>query len=52
MNVNYELWDTETGNLVEALPSEADALLAARELVAMNADVSRCPDAVVDRRTR
>jgi hypothetical protein len=34
--VGYELWDTETRNLVETFESEADALEAVRELVALN----------------
>ena len=37
--MSYELWDTETGNLVEAFDNEADALGAARELIGLNADV-------------
>ena len=35
--MNYELWDTETGNLVEDFETEAAALEAARELIALNA---------------
>jgi hypothetical protein len=35
--VSYELWDTETRNIVETFASEADALTAARELIAVNA---------------
>jgi len=35
--VTYELWDTETRNLVEACPTEGEALAAARELVELNA---------------
>jgi hypothetical protein len=34
--MTYELWDTETGNLVEAFEDEAAALGAARELIALN----------------
>jgi hypothetical protein len=37
--MTYELWDTETGNLVEAFDSEAEALVATRELIVLNADV-------------
>jgi hypothetical protein len=37
--MSYELWDTETGNLVEAFDTETDALSAARELIGLNADV-------------
>jgi hypothetical protein len=37
--MTYELWDTETGNLVEAFDNEATALAAAGELIALNADV-------------
>ena len=37
--MSYELWGTETGNLVEAFNNEADALGAARELIGLNADV-------------
>ena len=37
--MTYELWDTETGNLVEAFDDEAAALHAARELIALNPDV-------------
>ena len=37
--MSYELWDTETGNLVEAFEDESSALRAARELIALNADV-------------
>jgi hypothetical protein len=35
--MSYELWDTETRNIVETFESEADALQAARELIALNA---------------
>jgi hypothetical protein len=35
--MSYELWDTETRNIVETFESEADALQAARELIAVNA---------------
>lgn len=34
--MSYELWDTETRNIVETFESEADALQAARELIALN----------------
>jgi len=37
--MTYELWDIETGNLVEAFADEAAALSATRELIALNADV-------------
>jgi hypothetical protein len=37
--MNYELWDTETGNLVEAFEDQSSALRAARELIALNAEV-------------
>jgi hypothetical protein len=37
--MSYELWDTETGNLVETFEDQASALRAARELIALNADV-------------
>lgn len=37
--MSYELWDTETGNLVEAFEDESAALSATRELIALNADV-------------
>lgn len=37
--MSYELWDTETGNLVEAFEDEPSALRAARELIALNSDV-------------
>lgn len=36
--MTYELWDTETGNLVEAIADEATALQAAPELIALNPD--------------
>jgi hypothetical protein len=35
----YELWDLESQNLVESFPSEAEALQAARELIALNRGV-------------
>lgn len=35
--MSYELWDTETRNIVETFESEAEALQAARELIAVNA---------------
>ncbi|MFN8636416.1 MAG: hypothetical protein U0893_21420 [Chloroflexota bacterium] len=37
--MSYELWDTETGNLVEAFEDKRDALRAASELIALNSDV-------------
>ena len=37
--MTYELWDIETGNLVEAFDDEATALSATRELIALNDDV-------------
>jgi hypothetical protein len=37
--MSYELWDTETRNIIETFESEEDALQAARELVAVNATV-------------
>ncbi|MCC6176010.1 MAG: hypothetical protein IT305_11955 [Chloroflexi bacterium] len=37
--IRYELWDTETGNFIEALDNEADALHKAREPISLNADV-------------
>ena len=37
--MGYELWDTETGNLVEAFDDESTALRATRELIAVNRDV-------------
>jgi hypothetical protein len=43
-NMSYELWDTETRNIIEAFESEDDALQAARELVAVNPAVY--PDAL------
>jgi len=42
--MSYELWDTETRNLVETFESEADALQAVRELIALNTAVY--PDAL------
>jgi hypothetical protein len=35
--MGYELWDTETRNIVETFESEAEALQAARELIVVNA---------------
>ncbi len=35
--MGYELWDTETGNLVEAFDTQVDALVAADEVIAANA---------------
>jgi hypothetical protein len=37
LDVSYELWDTETRNIVETFESEADVLVAVRELIALNA---------------
>ena len=37
--MSYELWDIETGKLVEAFEDESSALRAARELIALNSDV-------------
>lgn len=37
--MSYELWDTETGNLVETFDSEVDALLATKEWIGANASV-------------
>ena len=37
--MTFELWDTETRNLVETFATEDEALAAVRELVAVNADV-------------
>jgi hypothetical protein len=37
--MSYELWDTETGNLVEAFEDERSALAATRELIAVNVGV-------------
>jgi hypothetical protein len=34
--MGYELWDTETRNLVDMLDSEDEALAAARDLIALN----------------
>jgi len=34
----YQLWDVETGNLVEDFLSEAEALNAARELIALSGE--------------
>jgi hypothetical protein len=42
--MSYELWDTETRNMVGTVESEADALEAVRELVALNRPVY--PDAL------
>jgi hypothetical protein len=35
--MSYELWDTEARNIVEVFETEAEALVAVRELVALNA---------------
>jgi len=32
----YDLWDVETGNIVDTYPTEADALAAVRDLLADN----------------
>jgi hypothetical protein len=37
--MSYELWDTETRNLIETFESETDALEAARQLMAVNGSV-------------
>jgi hypothetical protein len=37
--VSCELWDTDSGNLVETFDDQVAALVAARELIAVNADV-------------
>ena len=37
--MSYELWDTDTGSLVEAFDDQTAALTAARELIAVNDDV-------------
>jgi hypothetical protein len=37
--MSFELWDTDTGNLIEAFDDEVSALIAARELIGLNADV-------------
>lgn len=34
--MSYELWDTETRNIIQTFVSERDALDAARELIAVN----------------
>jgi hypothetical protein len=34
--MSYELWDTETRNIIQDFESEDGALAAARELVALN----------------
>ncbi|MGE3272627.1 MAG: hypothetical protein AB7P40_28050 [Chloroflexota bacterium] len=36
--MGYELWDTETRNLVAAFESEAEALQAARQFITMNSE--------------
>jgi hypothetical protein len=36
MAITYELWDVETGNLVERFGSEREALEAVRELLIVN----------------
>jgi hypothetical protein len=42
--MSYELWDTETRNIVETFESEVDALDAVRQLIAVNRSVY--PDAL------
>ena len=42
--MSYELWDTETRNIVETFESEAEALEATRQLIAVNTTVY--PDAL------
>ena len=37
--MTYELWDTETRNLIETFESQDEALTAARQLIAVNAQV-------------
>lgn len=37
--MSFELWDTDSGNLVEAFDDQNSALVAARELIAANRDV-------------
>ncbi len=37
--MSYELWDTETRNLVETFAAEEEALAAVRELIAVNGTV-------------
>ena len=44
VRMSYELWDTETRNMVETFESESEALEAVRELVALNRAVY--PDAL------
>jgi hypothetical protein len=34
--MSYEIWDTETRNIMETFESEGEALQAARELIALN----------------
>jgi hypothetical protein len=34
--MSYELWDTETRNIIDDFESEDDALKAAQDLVALN----------------
>jgi hypothetical protein len=41
--MHFELWDTDSGNLLDDFASEADALEAVRSLIALNG-----PDAMVD----
>lgn len=37
--MTYELWDVESGNLVEAFADKGEALHAAHELIVLNAPV-------------
>ena len=37
--MSYELWDTQTRNLVETFETEEEALAAVRALVMVNAEV-------------
>lgn len=36
MSMHYELWDVQSGNLIEDFESEAEALSAVRELITLN----------------
>jgi hypothetical protein len=42
--VGYELWDTESRNLLEDFGTEAEALAAVRELISLNG--AACTDAL------
>ncbi len=35
--MHYQLWDVDSGNLIETFPSEAEAIQGVRELLAVNA---------------